>query len=70
MKKHIILFFAPSLAFAHPGHPGPADHGDFTHALISLGVATILLTSTWLILRANNRRKKALIPVKKDSKHG
>ncbi|MCC5843388.1 MAG: hypothetical protein JJU05_03970 [Verrucomicrobia bacterium] len=69
MKKHTLLCLAPSLAFAHPGHPGPADHGDITHALLSLGTAIILLTSTWLILRANNRRK-APVPVRKDSNHG
>jgi hypothetical protein len=69
MKTQTLFFLAPSLAFAHPGHPGPADHSDATHALLSLGVAVVLLAATGLILRAKKRRK-ALVPVKKDAHNG
>ncbi len=69
MKIHNLLYLTPTLVFAHPGHPGPADHGDITHALLSLGTALVILTATWLILRTHNRRK-ALIPVRKDPPNG
>jgi hypothetical protein len=69
MNKHIALLSLPSSAFAHPGHLGPADHGDVTHALLSLGIAMILLTGTWMILKANNRRKVP-VRVRKDHPNG
>ena len=42
---------------AHPGHPGPADHGDITHIIVGLLVALLLLAGTGLTLRHLQQRK-------------
>lgn len=71
LKTKLLLFsalLAPSL-FAHPGHPGPADHGDVTHAVLGLLLALPLLGTAWLFLR-NQSRRRALQPVRKEVPRG
>lgn len=69
MKTLTSLLAFPTVLLAHPGHPGPADHGEITHALLGLGVALIVLTGIWMILKTNNRRK-APARVRKDPHNG
>lgn len=70
MKRTLFaLTLLPALLQAHPGHPGPADHGDLTHALLGLLATLPVLGGTWLLLRARNRRL-AKVAVRKDSRHG
>jgi len=58
MKKILTTAFCtlPGLLLAHPGHPGPANHGNLTHALLGLLISLPLLFTSWMILRARNRR--------------
>jgi len=52
-----------TLLLAHSGHPGPETHGDMTHFLVGLAVATpAIFVLTVLKL---NARKKAKVKVSK-----
>lgn len=58
-----LLALSPFTLFAHPGHPGPATHGDFTHLLIGTFIALpIALLVVNLVL---NIRQKAHAKVRK-----
>jgi hypothetical protein len=54
---------------AHPGHPGPAGHGDGTHALLSLGISLLVLGGAWLLLRAR-RLRQSPAAVRRENSNG
>jgi len=38
-RLFFTLFFIAGTVHAHPGHPGPSDHGNFTHFVLGLAIA-------------------------------
>lgn len=62
MKHALVkLSILPVAIWAHPGHPGPADHGDLTHFMLGTLLALPLLAGIWLTLRHMNQRKAARV---------
>lgn len=73
MKKTIsfsLFFFSATVLLAHPGHPGPADHGDLTHFLLGTLLALPLAAGAWLGFHHFKKRKAARAAAPKEIPHG